>query len=79
MRGDGEVMVVVRRGTEVLVLHRSPQCDAYHTAAVQYFAVVDGPTMTPLDHLHDSVRILASIALGDVRLLDNIGIELAAA
>jgi len=22
-------MVVVRRGTEVLVLHRSPQCDAY--------------------------------------------------
>ncbi len=49
------------------------------TAAVQYFAVVDGPTMTPLDHLQGSVRILASIALGDVRLLDNIGIELAAA
>jgi pantoate--beta-alanine ligase len=48
------------------------------TAAVQYFAVVDGPTMTPLDHLQGSVRILASIALGPVRLLDNVGIELAA-
>jgi pantoate--beta-alanine ligase len=48
-------------------------------AAIQYFAVVDGPTMTPLEELAGSVRILASIALGPVRLLDNIGIELAAA
>jgi pantoate--beta-alanine ligase len=47
-------------------------------ASVQYFAVVDGPTMTPLDDLAGSVRILASIGLGDVRLLDNIGIELPA-
>jgi pantothenate synthetase len=47
-------------------------------AEIQYFAVVDGPTMTPLDDLRGSVRILASIALGPVRLLDNIGIELAA-
>ena len=47
------------------------------TAAIQYFAVVDGPTMTPLDDLSGSVRILASIALGDTRLVDNIGIELA--
>jgi pantoate--beta-alanine ligase len=45
-------------------------------AAIQYFAVVEGPTMTPLDELEGSVRILASIALGDTRLLDNIGIEL---
>ncbi len=48
------------------------------TAAIQYFAVVDGPTMTPLHDLSGSVRILASIALGDTRLLDNIGVELAA-
>jgi pantoate--beta-alanine ligase len=48
------------------------------TAAIQYFAVVDGPTMTPLDELAGSVRILASVALGDTRLLDNIGIELPA-
>jgi pantoate--beta-alanine ligase len=46
-------------------------------AEVQYFAVVDGPTMTPLDDLAGSVRILASIALGGTRLLDNIGVELA--
>ena len=45
-------------------------------AAIQYFAVVDGPTMTPLEDLAGSVRILASIALGETRLLDNIGIEL---
>jgi len=45
-------------------------------AAVQYVAVVDGPSMTPLDDLAGSVRILASIALGDTRLVDNIGVEL---
>jgi pantoate--beta-alanine ligase len=47
-------------------------------AAIQYFAVVDGPTMTPLEQLAGSVRLLASIGLGETRLLDNIGIELAA-
>jgi pantoate--beta-alanine ligase len=46
-------------------------------AEIQYFAAVDGPTMTPLDAVSGSVRILASIALGDTRLVDNIGIELA--
>jgi len=45
-------------------------------AAVQYFAVVDGPTMTPLRHLSGSIRLLASIALGETRLLDNVGVEL---
>ncbi len=43
-------------------------------AEIQYFAVVDGPTMTPLDELSGEVRLLASIALGDTRLLDNIGV-----
>ena len=46
-------------------------------APIQYFAVVDGPTMTPLDELSGSVRLLASIVLGDTRLVDNIGVELA--
>ena len=45
-------------------------------AAIQYFAVVDGPTMTPLRHLSGSIRLLASIALGETRLLDNVGVEL---
>jgi pantoate--beta-alanine ligase len=47
------------------------------TAEIQYVTVVDGPSMTPLDDLSGSVRILASIALGDTRLVDNIGLELA--
>ncbi len=47
-------------------------------APIQYFAVVDGPTMTPLEELSGSVRILASIVLGDTRLVDNIGVELPA-
>ena len=47
-------------------------------APIQYFAVVDGPTMTPLEELSGSVRLLASIVLGDTRLVDNIGVELAA-
>jgi hypothetical protein len=34
--------------------------------------------MTPLDGLAGSVRILASIALGETRLVDNIGAELSA-
>jgi pantoate--beta-alanine ligase len=45
-------------------------------AAIQYFAVVDGPTMQPLDDLAGSARLLASIELGSVRLLDNVGVEL---
>jgi pantoate--beta-alanine ligase len=45
-------------------------------AIVRYFAAVDGPTMTPLDDLAGSVRLLASIELGSVRLLDNLGVEL---
>jgi pantoate--beta-alanine ligase len=45
-------------------------------AAIQYFAVVDGPTMTPLEELSGSVRLLASIVLGDTRIVDNIGVEL---
>jgi pantoate--beta-alanine ligase len=47
------------------------------TAKVEYFAVVDGPTMAPLDTLSGSVRFLASIALGEVRLLDNVGLDVA--
>jgi pantoate--beta-alanine ligase len=47
------------------------------TAKVEYFAVVDGPTMTPLHSLSGSARFLASIALGDVRLLDNVGLDVA--
>jgi pantothenate synthetase len=45
--------------------------------SIQYFAAVEADTMAPLDELRGSVRLLASIELGPVRLLDNLGIELA--
>jgi pantoate--beta-alanine ligase len=44
--------------------------------SIQYFAAVEADTMAPLDELRGSVRLLASIELGPVRLLDNLGIEL---
>jgi len=45
-------------------------------APIQYFAVVDGQTMQPLDVFAGSARLLASIELGPVRLLDNVCVEL---
>jgi pantoate--beta-alanine ligase len=45
-------------------------------ARVRYFTPVVSATMQPLDELTGSVRLLASIEIGSVRLVDNIGIEL---
>jgi pantoate--beta-alanine ligase len=41
---------------------------------VDYFALVDGPTLTPLDRATPEARLIAAVRLGTVRLLDNIGI-----
>ena len=43
---------------------------------IRYFTAVVADTMTPLDELAGPVRLLASIELGSVRLLDNLGVEL---
>ena len=43
---------------------------------IRYFAVVESDTMRPLEELRGSVRVLASIEVGSVRLVDNLGIEL---
>jgi pantoate--beta-alanine ligase len=43
---------------------------------VRYFTAVEAGTMAPLDVASGSVRLLASIQLGTVRLLDNLGVEL---
>ena len=40
------------------------------------FVAVEGDTMAPLTTLSGSVRLLASVELGSVRLLDNLGLEL---
>jgi pantoate--beta-alanine ligase len=44
-------------------------------ARIRYFTAVESATMKPLDELTGSVRLLASIEIGSVRLVDNIGIE----
>jgi pantoate--beta-alanine ligase len=43
---------------------------------IRYFTVVEAETMRPLEELAGSIRLLASIELGPVRLLDNVGLEL---
>jgi pantoate--beta-alanine ligase len=47
-------------------------------AEIRYFTPVESTTMVPLDELGGSVRLLASIGLGSVRLVDNLGVELPA-
>jgi len=42
---------------------------------IRYFTAVEADTMQPLDTLTGSVRLLASIQLGAVRLLDNLGVD----
>ena len=44
---------------------------------VRYFTPVVSETMSPVDELSGSIRILASVQIGSVRLLDNIGVETA--
>ncbi len=46
--------------------------------AVDYFALVDGPTLTPLEETHPRARLVAAARLGSVRLIDNVAISPAA-
>jgi pantoate--beta-alanine ligase len=41
---------------------------------IRYFTAVEAATMKPLEQLTGTVRLLASIELGSVRLLDNVGL-----
>jgi pantoate--beta-alanine ligase len=40
--------------------------------AVEYLALVDGPTLQPLQTLHRPARLIAAAQLGSVRLIDNV-------
>ncbi len=42
---------------------------------VDYFALVDGPTLAPIDTAAPDGRLIAATKLGSVRLLDNIGLN----
>jgi pantoate--beta-alanine ligase len=46
------------------------------SGVVRYFTAVEVETMTPLEELTGAVRMLGSIELGKVRLLDNLGVDL---
>jgi pantoate--beta-alanine ligase len=39
---------------------------------VDYLALVDGPTLVPVDQLTTDARLITAATLGSVRLLDNI-------
>ena len=41
--------------------------------AVDYFALVDGPTLAPIAAANPTARLITTARLGAVRLLDNIG------
>jgi pantoate--beta-alanine ligase len=41
---------------------------------VDYFALVDGPTLTPTDQVAPGSRLIVAAKLGSVRLLDNVGV-----
>ena len=41
---------------------------------VDYFALVDGPTLTPLPATRSNARLIAAARLGSVRLIDNLAV-----
>jgi pantoate--beta-alanine ligase len=43
--------------------------------AVDYFALVEGATLAPIEHALPGARLIAAAKLGSVRLLDNIGLD----
>ncbi len=42
--------------------------------AVDYFALVDGPSLTPLPAARPNARLIAAARLGSVRLIDNMAV-----
>lgn len=42
---------------------------------VLYFTVVPADAMEPVDRITGPVRMIASVKIGEVRLMDNIGVE----
>jgi pantoate--beta-alanine ligase len=57
---------------EASVLDRAHDVLANGGFGVDYFALVDGPTLAPIDATTSGARLIAAARLGTVRLLDNI-------
>ena len=53
------------------VLARARAALAQHGFDVDYFTLVDGPSLEPLDRLQPNARLITAARLGTVRLLDN--------
>ena len=60
-------------GEPVLATARQELGDAGF--GVDYLALVDGPTLAPLDAATPVTRLIAAARLGPVRLLDNVAVE----
>jgi pantoate--beta-alanine ligase len=77
------LMSVLRATAERLAAGHDASEPLGHAAAqlaaagfiTDYFALVDGPTLVPVDRAVPGVRLIAAARLGTVRLLDNIGVE----
>ena len=54
------------------VLHEARESVARAGFAVDYVALVDGPTLAPLPAARPPARLIAAARLGSVRLIDNI-------
>ena len=74
-RGLQETLRALRQG-EAVATALAGACAALQAAglAVDYLALVDGPTLLPIESLQTGARLIAAARLGSVRLLDNIGL-----
>ncbi|MGD0108149.1 MAG: pantoate--beta-alanine ligase [Rhodopila sp.] len=82
-RAKAPVLIeVLRQAADRIVAEggaHEPVSDAAHRLAAQgficdYFVLVDGPTMDPINRPAAEARLIVAVRLGGVRLLDNIGL-----
>ncbi|HET8996074.1 MAG TPA: pantoate--beta-alanine ligase [Acetobacteraceae bacterium] len=72
MQSVAKVLAAGGPAAEVLA---AAQRDLTHFGfAVDYFALVDGPTLHPLPSARSAARLIAAAKLGSVRLIDNIAV-----
>jgi 8-oxo-dGTP pyrophosphatase MutT (NUDIX family) len=64
---QGEVLVVVRRGNELLVLHRAPQFEAYWHLVAGGVEEGESPREAAVRELAEEVGLDASLRLQDLR------------
>jgi pantoate--beta-alanine ligase len=72
MRGAAERLMT--GVTAAPVLAEARESLAQHGFNVDYIALVDGPTLTPLSIARAPARLIAAARLGSVRLIDNLAV-----